>query len=207
MPSLAFSWDQDQVGAIKLMISPAGPILKAVKMAGGDGIRALRVKSSKSIREARRIKVRAVNKALPTFFPTGRTLASLEWKMKASGKAIPLSAFPFREIKAKIIGRKGRKERVGGGVSVALKPGGVRTFVPGAFKVKLKSGHVGIALRTGAKVGAKGGRNPFRLTFGPTIAALMGNRGLIPEAHRHAGVVFGASFARLLPIELAKIKR
>lgn len=176
-------------------------LTRAVTKAGGDAIRTLRTESVRQVRMVKRIKAGAVRKALPTYFPKGRTLDELEWVMRASGKAIPLSAFKYTEVKRKLIGRKGRKEIArGGGVRVALNTTGAKTFISGAFVAKMKSGHVGIFRRRGP------GRLPIDEAFGPTVAVLFKNVGFVSTVFGAASRKFGESFNRLLPIELGKLK-
>ncbi len=195
--TLVFKWDSRQLAPL-VNGSIERATFRALKMAGGDAVRALKVESSRKIRSLKRLKVAAVNKALPTFFPSGKTIDSLTWKMKASGQAISLSAFPHRQLKGKTIGRKGRKEYVTGGVSVQLNAQGPRTLIRSAFVATMKSGHKGIFRRRGDK------RLPIDEAFGPTVAALFHNAGFVPGVSHHALEKFGASFARLLPLELKK---
>ena len=198
MTEIEFVWDSHQrnVFADRKVEKALG---SALRKAGGDALRAMRVTSSREIREKKRLKVKKVNDSLPLIHPgAGVGLDGLVWTMRVSGKAIPLAAFPFRQF--------GRKKGRHGGVAVALNTTGPKTTILGAFVARMptadpmKRGHLGIFRRRGR------GRLPIDEAFGPTIAALFKNAGMISGVQYAAQTVFSRTFERLLPLELAKLK-
>lgn len=183
---LILQWDRSQVSKFR----EAGlerALTRAVSRAGGDAIRAGRVASSRSVRERKRMKLGRVNAALVLTFPKGmKHIDDLVWQMRASGAPVPVSEYPFRQTKR--------------GVSVAINRGR-RVLLSGAFVATMRSGHVGVFRRRGAK------RLPIDETFTTRVSDVLRDTGLMPRLQARAQEVFTSSFARLLPLELAKAKR
>lgn len=201
MAALILEWDKSQIeGLLKGGMEKA--LFRALSMSGGDAIRAARVASSRTIRFRKRFKVSRVNGGLKLRFPrTGtRLLENLEWRVDASGEVVPLTAFPFKAVKGKTIGRKGRRERTEGGVKVAINRGRWG-FIPNAFVARMKSNHVGIFVRKGRA------RLPIEEKFTTRISDVFEDHGMVPAVHARAQVVFSSSFSRLLPIQLAKMAK
>ncbi len=192
MTAFSFAWDSRQLNAFAdRKVERA--LASALSKSGSKAIRSLKVQSNREVRERKRLKVKLVNESLPLDFPRpSKELNDLIWRLRVSGKAIPLASFPNREYGSK----KGQR----GGVSVALNAQGPRTLIQGAFLARMDSGHVGIFRRRGAR------RLPIDEAFGPTLAALFKDRGFVPGVMFAAQTVFGREFERLLPVELAKIK-
>jgi hypothetical protein len=184
---LILQWDRSQVQALRNAGLERG-LTRAVSRAGGDAIRAARVASSRSVRERKRMKLGRVNAALVLTFPKGskQHIDDLVWRMDASGAPVPVADYPHRQTKR--------------GVSVSINKGR-RVLLSGAFVATMRSGHVGVYRRRGAK------RLPIDEVFTTRVSDVLKNDGLMERLHTRAQEVFSSSFARLLPLELAKTKR
>lgn len=175
-------------------------VVTAARFAGRDAIRALRVDVSREIRQRKRFKVSTVNKALALNFPRSpRTLESLAWSMTASGKPVPVAAFPHREVRN---GARGGRLMLRGhrGVRVEINVG-QPTIIKNAFVATLKSGHEGVFRRVGKA------RLPIKELFTTRITDVIQDRGFVPARFQRAGLVFGSTFSRVLPIEIEKLKQ
>jgi len=180
---LVLSWDTSKIQPLR----DGGlerALFRAVSKAGGDAIRAARVASSRTVRFRKRFRVSKVNQGLPIRFPRGpRVLDDLEWRITPSGETMPVSAFPGA-----------RQVKLGASVGINRQ----RKTIPGAFVAKMKSGHVGVFKRRGSK------RLAIDELFSTKISDVFRDGGMIPAVHTRAQVVFSASFARLLPLEIAR---
>jgi hypothetical protein len=78
----------------------------------------MRSEANKRIRQRKRIKPSYIARALQMRRPKGSDVAAMEWALEASGKPVPLVAYPHRQT------------RPGVGVEVNR---GKRTLVNGAF--------------------------------------------------------------------------
>ena len=203
--NLVFSWDTTQIEALRSQ-GLERALVRTLSMAGGDAIRAARVTSSRNVRDKKKMKVARVNRGLKLVLPRGaRAIDSLEWRVDVGGAMVPIASFSFLSFGARIQGRAGRKERSSGGISAAINVGS-RSKISSAFSLTLRSGHEGVFLRTGAKVGPKGGQRPFRELFTTRISDVFKDQDTAPTALIRAQTVFASSFARLLPLEIAKAK-
>ncbi len=196
--TLTLEWNSRDIEIWKGPVRSA--VARALKKAGGDAIRAMRVESSRTIRERKRFKVRTVNTALVLDFPRGNNIDQLEWKMRVRGQIVPVVDFPHRQIGSRIIGRKGRKERASGGVRVEINRGRP-VLIRSAFVATMRSGHTGVFLRKGAA------RLPIRELFTTRVSDVFGDTGMVPNVQARTQDVFKSAFARLLPLELAKVQR
>lgn len=180
---LLLSWDTSQIQPLR----DGGlgrALFRAVSKSGGDAIRAARVASSRTVRFRKRFRVAKVNQGLPMRFPRGpRELDDLEWRITPSGETTPVSAFP---------GARQTKR----GASVAINR--QRKVIKGAFVATMKSGHTGVFKRRGSK------RLAIDELFTTRIADVFRDSGMIPAVHARAQAVFSSSFARLLPLEIAR---
>jgi hypothetical protein len=162
-------------------------VLRAVSMAGNDAIGALRVAASRGVREKKKMKLGKVNKALRVIMPRSRSsLLNLVWRLSISGSPVPVSDYPAREV-AK-------------GVSVEINVGSRKT-IASAFIAVLKSGHRGVFKRVGDA------RLPIRLLYTTRVTDVFKGEALTPVVMAEADKKFASSFARLLPIQLGKLKQ
>lgn len=135
--TLSLSWDKSQIKPL-LERGLERALFSTLSKAGGDAIRAARVASSRTIRYRKRFKVNRVNEGLKLRYPrtAARLIENLVWRVDASGEEVPLTAFPFKAVKGRTRGRKGRKEFSAGGVKVAINRG-KWGFIPGAFVARM----------------------------------------------------------------------
>ena len=159
--------------------------MRALAKAGGDGLRAMRTAGTRMVRERKRLKVARVNRGLTLLFPSSKQ--RLIWRMQVSGAPVPLAEYPHRQVKS--------------GVSVEVNVGR-RKLVRSAFVATMKSGHEGIFKRRGKK------RLPIAEAFSTRISDVFGDRGgAAAQSVLTSGLVkMNATFERLLPVELAKIR-
>jgi hypothetical protein len=161
-------------------------LFAALGKSGSDAARALKVDSSRRLREKKRFKVRLVNRSLPLAFPKLRgAIADLEWTMRVSGEPSPVAAFPYRQTRAGINAMINRNKR---------------TLIGGAFVATMKSGHTGVFMRKTGK------RLPIREVFTTRVSDVFKDNGVVSGVYGRAQDVFTASFERLFPMELRKLK-
>jgi hypothetical protein len=161
-------------------------LTRALAKAGSDAARALKTAANKRVRQRKRFKLARLRAAMPLYFPRNKKdINNLVWRMDVSGKPVPLAEFPYRQTKK--------------GVSVAVN-NGKRALVKGAFVARMKSGHVGIYRRRGKE------RLPIDEAFTTRVSDVFNDSGMIPDLKKRTNAVFRASFGRLLPIELGKVK-
>lgn len=175
-------WDRAEVQRLR----DAGfekALVRTAKKAGRDSIRALKSAAVRSIRFRKRIRLKKINASLPTRATGGRDLESLEWRMDVSGEPIPIADFPHRQTAQ--------------GVSVAINASS-RKLIKSAFVATLKSGHEGVFRRRGAA------RLPIDELFSTKVLDLFNNDGMIPAITERARVAWETTWARVLPLELAK---
>jgi hypothetical protein len=176
-------WDRKAINRFGQFGKAAG---RAAAMAGRDALRTLRTESSRRIRERKAFKLSAVNRALSLSFPSSSSdLADLEWRMDVSGKPMPLSSLSPRQTSK--------------GVSVSINAG-KRVLIRSAFEAKMPSGHEGVFMRAGK------GRLPIRELFTSRITDVFRDAGFVPDAFARATGVFRATFDRVLPLEIDKLK-
>ena len=183
MVALSLVWDQAMLAPLRSR-GLERALTRALSKAGGDAIRAVRVTSSRTVRSRKRMKASRVNKALELQFPRGsKHIDDLVWRMKISPDLVPTSQYPYRQTRL--------------GVSVAINKG-KRTLIKGAFVATMKSGHVGIFMREGKA------RLPIKEAFSSRVNDVMQDKATIPAVSARGQAVFQSSFARLLPLEIAK---
>ena len=190
MAELTFTWNRKQLGVFKGRRVETAAVM-ALRKAGGDAIRAARAESKRGVRTRTRIRAGYLSdKALPLAFPSGRSSSlrdgTLAWRMDVSGKEVPLGEYPRRQTRR--------------GVSVEVQRG-KRVLLTSAFLAKAKTGRLGVFLRPTTK------RYPMGHRLGPSVADNMAD-GRVPDAAlRRAIHVMDSAFTRLLPLELAKLKK
>jgi hypothetical protein len=203
MVTLTLRWDTSKIEHLKNH-GLERALFRAVSRAGGDAIRAMRTSSRRSVQFRKRMKSERVQRGLPMFFPRGpRELAQLVWRVGVSGEVVPVSAFPFRQVRR--------------GVSVAINRG-KRQIIPGAFVATMRSGHVGVFSRRAdpmaafkstkrrSKLPARVRRLPIDEAFTTRISDVFGDSGMIPAVHARGQAVFSSAFDRLLALELSRAR-
>ena len=157
---------------------------RAASKSGGDAIRKVRIESSRIIREKKRIKVKIVNRGLPTArYGSVRSLASLKWVMKVSGAPIPLAAYPARQTKK--------------GLSVEINRG-KRVLIKSAFLATMGSAKAAFMRKGKARL-------PVRKLLTTRLSDAFADADVEPRITTFARNTFEASYMRLLPMELAKL--
>jgi hypothetical protein len=160
------------------------PLSRALRKAGATALRDARSEAGKRIRRRKRIKAAVVRRALVLRKPRGgRNMDGLEWAIDVRGDPVKLSAYPHRQTRK--------------GVSVAVNRG-ARTLVLGAFVATMGSGHRGVFIRRGLA------RLPIRELLGSRPVDALLHAGEAEGVLARGRDSFAKTFARLLPIELAK---
>jgi hypothetical protein len=143
----------------------------------------MRSEAWKRVRQRKRLKAGIVRRALRVRRPRRATIDGAEWAIDVSGKPVPLSAYPHRQTRK--------------GVSVEVNRGR-RTLIRSAFVASMDSGHKGVWLRRGKE------RLPiFELLGSRPVDALL-HEGEAESVAARGGRSFSETFARLLPLEIAK---
>lgn len=182
---LTLQWDRSGLRALRA----AGlerALERAVSRAGGDAIRAVRVAANRHVRSRKALKVKRVNSALVTRWPLGTMLEQLVWRVNVSGAPIAAIDYPHREVRR--------------GVSLTINKGH-KVLLSGAFLATMRSGHTGVFRRRGKS------RLPIDEVYSSTVADVLRDHGAALGALQRGQEVFSATFARLLPLELAKLTR
>lgn len=184
MAEIVFQWTSEGIECFerrRVMLA----VVRAMKKAGADGIRATRASSKRGVRE--RVALRAgylADRALPLTYASGTALGALAWRMDVSGREVPLGEFPRRQVKR--------------GVSVEVRRGR-RVVIDSAFLAKGRSSREGVFLRPTAR------RYPMGHRLGPSVADSMAD-GRVPGLALERGAqVMGSAFYRLLRLELDKV--
>lgn len=182
MVALTLEWDRS-------LVAKFGPratkgLQRALSRAGSDAIRAIRVESNRYARARKRFKVARVNAALPLTFPRGaKSIEDLVWTMRVRGEVVPVASFPHRQT------RQGVRVEINTGKTVLIRS---------AFLATMRSGHKGVFRRAGKA------RLPINELFTTRISDVFKDAGMVPSTLARGQAVFAATFARLLPVELAK---
>ncbi len=182
---LIFTWDARDLSFWRTGKIDAA-VVRALSKAGGDAARAMKAASSRCVRQRKKLKVAKVNKALPLSFPHGSGIRDLVWRMDVSGAPVRLAEYPHRQT------RKGVMVQVNAGA---------RKLVKSAFVATMRSGHEGVFQRVGR------GRLPIRELFSSRVSDVFNDGPMIPGVLAQAQARFSSGFDRLLPLELAKIRR
>lgn len=180
--ALSVTWDRSQIAALEN--GPLKAALKrALRKAGSTALRDMRSEASKRIRARKRIKVSYINRALSLGKPRGSDISSYAWSLNVSGAPVPLIAYPHRQTRK--------------GVTVEVNRG-KRTLVKGSFIATLKSGHEGIFRRRGKA------RLPIEELRGSRPVDALLHAGEADGVAARGGQSFGATFVRVLPLEIGK---
>ena len=175
-------WDRSQIAALES--GPMkGALKRALRKAGATALRDMRSEASKRIRARKRIKVSYITRALTLRRAKGGDISGMEWAVDVSGEPVPLVAYPHRQTKK--------------GVSVEVNRG-KRTLVKRSFVASMKSGHKGIFQRKGTA------RLPIKELRGSRPVDALLHEGEAQGVADRGGESFGATFARVLPLEIGK---
>lgn len=177
-------WDRSQIATLET--GPMkGALKRALRKAGATALRDMRSEASKRIRARKRIKVSYIRKALTLRRAKGGDIAGMEWAVDVSGQPVPLVAYPHRQTRK--------------GVSVEVNRG-KRTLLAGSFVATMKSGHKGVFRRQGKA------RLPIDELRGSRPVDALLHKGEAEAVAARGGASFGATFARVLPLEIGKGK-
>lgn len=204
------TWEKAGLHAILELTKAGGGIAKAIaracSKAGATALRDMRSEAKKRIRARKRLKAGVVAQALNLIRPKGTAnLAAGSWTLAVTGKPVALIAYPHREVAGSAVGRSRRTGRftaskpTGGGVDVEVNVG-KRTLVLHAFVATMSSGHEGIFKRRSKA------RNPIEELLGSRPVDALLHVGEAQGVADRGGKSFGATWARLLPLELVKVK-
>jgi hypothetical protein len=178
------SWNSDELKATSPgRIMPA--ITRAAMKAGSTALRDMRAEAAKRVRRRKRIKAGIVREALVMRRPRREELDGADWTLAVKGKRVPLTAYPHRQGKR--------------GVSVEVNRG-KRTMIASAFVATMKSGHKGVFVRSTKA------RLPIRELFGSRPVDALRHKGEAEGVQARGRASFAATFARMLPLELEKVK-
>lgn len=181
---LDVEWNSEELKALHPgRIMPA--IAKAVMKAGATALRDMRSEATKRIRARKRIKVKVIRQALVLRRPKRADIDGARWGIDVRGTKVPLTAYPHRQTKK--------------GVSVEVNRG-KRTLIQGAFLATMKSGHKGVFRRKGAA------RLPIQELLGSRPVDALLHKGEADAVRARGAASFHATFHRLLPLELEKVK-
>lgn len=163
-----------------------GALARALNKAGSEAVRRMKAEANRKARQRKKLKVSAVNKALPLIFPKNtKIIEFLVWEMRVSGTPMPLSSYPHRQTKK--------------GVMVQVTPG-KRKLIKSAFLGTMSSGHEGIfQRRTKARL-------PIDELFSSRISDVFEDTGFIQQVLEHGRGAFARAYARTLLNELGKLK-
>lgn len=175
-------WDRSGIAALET--GPLkGALKRALRKAGATALRDMRSEASKRVRARKRIKARYITRALTLRRAKGADIAGMEWALDVSGEPVPLVAYPHRQTNK--------------GVSVEVNRG-KRTLVAGSFVASMKSGHKGVFRRRGKA------RLPIEELRGSRPIDALLHKGEAEAVAERGGKSFGATFVRVLPLEVGK---
>jgi hypothetical protein len=191
---LDITWDTKALADLEKVPAAVG---RALRKAGATALRDMRGTASKRIRARKALKAGTVSKAIQLQSPKGNLLEG-QWVFRMTGLVVPLIAYPHRLRTQRVTGADGkvRKRKV---LEVEVNKG-VRSLVPGAFVATMKSGHEGIFKRLGKE------RLPIKELLGSRPVDALLHQGEAQAVADRGGKSFADTFARLLPLELAKDK-
>lgn len=186
MATLTFKWDTSKIGLFRGQ-GLEKALTRALRMAGGDALRAAKTSARRKIRAERSLTATRIGKALSTRSPrAGSSIEELVWVLRISGRRVQANEFKYRQTKK--------------GVSVAIRPG-ARTLIPGAFAVmaaSTRANHAAVFTRRGPA------RNPTTRVATASLAEVLDESHGVPVVFERANEVFSSAFDRLLALELAR---
>ncbi len=180
--SISAKWDRSRLAGLE-----PGPfkraVVKALRKAGQTALRDMRSATSKAIRRRKRIRPSYIGRAMTLRKSKGSEIADMSWALDLDGKPVPLIAYPVRQTRR--------------GVSVEVNRGR-RTIVKGSFIASMRSGHRGVFKRDGKA------RLPIRELRGSRPVDAMLHKGEAAAVAKRGGASFGATFVRILDLEVSK---
>ena len=159
-------------------------VRRTARKASRTSLRDMRSEAVKIVRESKRLKARAVRKAIVSRKNRGRGLDDMEWGVDIRGGKTRLIDYPARQTKK--------------GVSVEINRG-QRVLIRGAF-ITVVGGHKGVFKRKGAA------RLPIRELLATRALDVLNNRRASRAVTRRGRKSFTKTFDRLFPLELDRIK-
>ncbi len=162
---------------------------KATRRASAKSVSAMRTDASKRVRKRKRIRAKAVKKAIVPQKNTGKEIAAMSWGIHVRGDIVRLSDYPFRQLS-----KRGKHA----GVSVTVNKGQI-SKLRNAFIAKFKSGHVGVFVRR-----RKDKRLPIREPFGSRPVDALLHTGEAEGVSKKGRIVFFKELDRVLALELDK---
>ena len=171
--------------------------------------RKMRTQSKKEIRAVYNIKPGVINKASKVE-KAGGSRRIMSAGVRFTGKRIALSEFQPQAINPwNVKGRRGRT--TGGGVTVQIKRGGARSFIPSAFITRAKSGHKIVLTRLNATGTTKsrksrGGRTsprwayPVRELTTLDVPTAVTQPRVLEPLHKYGFEVFRKEFIRQIAL-------
>lgn len=160
-------------------------LLRTLRKSGSTALRDMRSETSKRVRKRKRLKAKAVRKAVSLKRAKGSVIENLEWAVRIDAEPVKVSDYPHRQTRK--------------GVSVAINKNAKRSLIRSAFVATMKSGHKGVFVRRGAS------RLPIYEPSGSRVIDAISHDGEVEGVHRRGAESFRRAFARLLPMELAKV--
>ncbi len=181
MTTVYARWDLGDVRRLDKLVRAATKA--AARKAGSTAMRDMRSEATKRVRARKRLRAATVRRAI-TPFREGAELDAMVWGVRVSGATVRLIDYPGV--------RQGKR-----GVTAQVNPG-KRTLLRGAFIATMASGHKGVFRRRGP------GRLPIDevLASRPVDALLHEGEAAAVAARGQTSLI--DTFARLLPLELAK---
>lgn len=159
---------------------------RAMRKAGISGQRAMRAEAIRRVRALKNLRARSVRKSMSTHRSRTGAVEGMAWTLAIDGKPVPLIDYKARQVRR--------------GVTVAVNKG-KRTLVKGAFIQVMKSGHKGVFVRRGR------GRLPIDERLGSRPVDALRKSGESEAVGERGAKVARRDFARVLPMELAKLKK
>ena len=193
--SIIAEWDKSGIASLDTAKLKAA-VRRALRKAGATALRDMRSEASKRIKARKRIASKYISRALSLRTDKGADIADMSWALNVSGQPVPLIAYPHRAVAGRT-GKRGMGPRSMGGVSVEVNTG-KRTLLRGAFVATMANGHQGIFRRRGAA------RLPIEELLGSRPVDALLHQGEADAVAARGGQSFGATFTRLLPLEVGK---
>jgi len=174
--------DRSQIAALENSEFKAA-LKRALRKAGATAQRDMKSDASRRIRARKALKVRYISRALSLGRPSGGDVSNFSWALNVSGERVPLIAYPLRQTKK--------------GVSVQINKG-KRTLIKRSFVATMKSGHKGVFQRKGKE------RLPIKELHGSRPVDALLHKGEADGVAQRGSSSFGATFTRVLPLEIGK---
>jgi hypothetical protein len=193
--SISAQWDKSGIAGLETG-KLKGAVRRALRKAGATALRDMRSEASKRIKARKRIASKYISRALSLRAAKGGDIAGMSWALNVSGQPVPLIAYPHSAVAGRT-GKRGMGPRSQGGVAVEVNTG-KRTIVRGAFLATMRSGHEGIFRRRGSA------RLPIHELLGSRPVDALLHQGEADAVAARGGQSFGATFTRVLPMELGK---